>query len=183
MTIFRSISDWYFTKKSLPYWCILLLDCIIVAFSGYVGHYLNLGGIGFAGAFWQITRGLLVGIVLFIIAFRLFHTYSGIVRYSSFIDLQRVAFASLTGSLAFYLLGLVVNAFWPVQSVIIFPDLLTSLILFAISTLILWVERVVVKRLYDSFRSDNAVPVAIYGTKTGGISLAKSINVDKEKPY
>lgn len=183
MTIFRYISDWYFTKKSLPYWCILLLDCIIVAFSGYVGHYLNLGGIGFAGAFWQITRGLLVGIVLFIIAFRLFHTYSGIVRYSSFIDLQRVAFASLTGSLAFYLLGLVVNAFWPGQSVIIFPDLLTSLILFAISTLILWVERVVVKRLYDSFRSDNAVPVAIYGTKTGGISLAKSINAVKDKKF
>ena len=183
MNIFRCLSDWYFTKKKLPYWCILLLDCIIVAFSGYVGYYLNLGGIGFAGAFWQITRGLLVGIVLFIIAFRLFHTYSGIVRYSSFIDLQRVAFASFTGSVAFYLLGLGVNAFWPGQSVIIFPDFLTALILFAISTLILWVERVVVKRLYDSFRSDNAEAAVIYGTKAGGISLAKSINAVKDKKF
>ena len=183
MNIFRCLSDWYFTQKKLPYWCILLLDCIIVAFSGYVGYYLNLGGIGFAGAFWQITRGLLVGIVLFIIAFRLFHTYSGIVRYSSFIDLQRVAFASFTGSVAFYLLGLGVNAFWPGQSVIIFPDFLTALILFAISTLILWVERVVVKRLYDSFRSDNAEAAVIYGTKAGGISLAKSINAVKDKKF
>lgn len=183
MNIFRSISDWYFSKLMLPYWCILILDCIIVAFSGYVGYYLNLGGSGFAGAFWQITRGLLVGIVLFVIAFRLFHTYSGIVRYSSFIDLQRVAFASFTGSVAFYLLGLGVNAFWPGQSVMIFPDLLIALILFAISTLILWLERVVVKRLYDSFRSDNAETAVIYGTKAGGISLAKSINAVKDKKF
>ena len=183
MNIFRFVSDWYFTKKALPYWCILLLDCAIVAFSGYVGHYLNLGGSGFAGEFWQITRGLLVGIVLFVIAFRIFHTYSGIVRYSSFIDLQRVAFASLAGSAAFYLLGLGVNAVWPGQGVILFPDLLTSLVLFAGSTLVLWVERVVVKRLFDTFRTDNAERAVIYGTKAGGISLAKSINSVKEKKF
>lgn len=183
MNIFRLVSDWYFSKKALPYWCILVLDCAIVAFSGYVGHYVNLGGNGFAGQFWQMTRGLFVGIVLFIISFRLFHTYSGIVRYSSFIDLQKVAFASFTGSAAFYLLGLIVNAIWPGQRIILFPDFSTTLVLFAVSTLILWVERVVVKRLFDSFRCDNAEPVVIYGTKAGGISLAKSIGAVKEKKY
>lgn len=183
MNIFRSVSDWYFSKKALPYWCILALDCAIVAFSGYVGHYVNLGGNAFAGQFWQMTRGLLVGIVLFIISFRLFHTYSGIVRYSSFIDLQKVAFASFTGSAAFYLLGLLVNAIWSGQRIILFPDFSTTLVLFAVSTLILWVERVVVKRLFDSFRCDNAEPVAIYGTKAGGIALAKSIGTVKEKRY
>ncbi|MGM9741401.1 MAG: polysaccharide biosynthesis protein [Candidatus Cryptobacteroides sp.] len=183
MNIFRLVSDWYFSKKALPYWCILVLDCAIVAFSGYVGHYVNLGGNAFAGQFWQMTRGLLVGIVLFIISFRLFHTYSGIVRYSSFIDLQKVAFASFTGSAAFYLLGLLVNAIWSGQRIILFPDFSTTLVLFAVSTLILWVERVVVKRLFDSFRCDNAEPVVIYGTKAGGISLAKSINAVKEKKY
>ncbi len=90
MRFLRKLSDWYFTKKTLPYWCILLLDCIIVVFSGYVGHYLNLGGSGFASQFWQMTRGLLAGTLLFVILFRIFHTYSGIVRYSSFIDLQTV---------------------------------------------------------------------------------------------
>ncbi|MGN1232886.1 MAG: polysaccharide biosynthesis protein [Candidatus Cryptobacteroides sp.] len=183
MNIFRLVSDWYFSKKALPYWCILVLDCAIVAFSGYVGHYVNLGGNAFAGQFWQMTRGLLVGIVLFIISFRLFHTYSGIVRYSSFIDLQKVAFASLTGSAAFYFLGILVNAIWPGQRIILFPDFSTTLVLFAVSTLILWVERVVVKRLFDSFRCDNAEPVVIYGTKAGGISLAKSIGAVKEKKY
>ena len=183
MNLFRKVVDWYFSNKALPYWCILLLDCVIVAFSTYVGHYIELGGDIFAGHFWSITRGILLGLVLFVISFRAFHTYSGIVRYSSFIDLQRVATASFIATVAFWLLGLAVNGVWPGQRVFLFPDLPVSVVLFAISTLLLWVERVVVKRLYDSFRSDNAIPVAIYGTKTGGISLAKSINVDKEKPY
>ena len=183
MNLFRKVVDWYFSNKALPYWCILLLDCVIVAFSTYVGHYIELGGDIFAGHFWSMTRGTLLGLVLFVISFRAFHTYSGIVRYSSFIDLQRVATASFIATVAFWLLGLAVNGVWPRQRVFLFPDFPVSVVLFAISTLLLWVERVVVKRLYDSFRSDNAVPVAIYGTKTGGISLAKSINVDKEKPY
>ena len=183
MNLFRKVVDWYFSNKALPYWCILLLDCVIVAFSTYVGHYIELGGDIFAGHFWSITRGTLLGLVLFVISFRVFHTYSGIVRYSSFIDLQRVATASFIATVAFWLLGLAVNGVWPGQRVFLFPDFPVSVVLFAISTLLLWVERVVVKRLYDSFRSDNAIPVAIYGTKTGGISLAKSINVDKEKPY
>ena len=183
MNLFRKVVDWYFSNKALPYWCILLLDCVIVAFSTYVGHYIELGGDIFAGHFWSITRGILLGLVLFVVSFRAFHTYSGIVRYSSFIDLQRVATASFIATVAFWLLGLAVNGVWPGQRVFLFPDFPVSVVLFAISTLLLWVERVVVKRLYDSFRSDNAIPVAIYGTKTGGISLAKSINVDKEKPY
>ena len=183
MNLFRKVVDWYFSNKALPYWCILLLDCVIVAFSTYVGHYIELGGDIFAGHFWNMTRGILLGLVLFVISFRVFHTYSGIVRYSSFIDLQRVATASFIATVAFWLLGLAVNGVWPGQRVFLFPDFPVSVVLFAISTLLLWVERVVVKRLYDSFRSDNAIPVAIYGTKTGGISLAKSINVDKEKPY
>ena len=183
MNLFRKVVDWYFSNKALPYWCILLLDCVIVAFSTYVGHYIELGGDIFAGQFWSMTRGILLGLVLFVVSFRAFHTYSGIVRYSSFIDLQRVATASFIATVAFWLLGLAVNGAWPRQRVFLFPDLPVSVVLFAISTLLLWVERVVVKRLYDSFRSDNAIPVAIYGTKTGGISLAKSINVDKEKPY
>ena len=183
MNLFRKVVDWYFSNKALPYWCILLLDCVIVAFSTYVGHYIELGGDMFAGHFWSMTRGILLGLVLFVVSFRAFHTYSGIVRYSSFIDLQRVATASFIATVAFWLLGLAVNGVWPGQRVFLFPDFPVSVVLFAISTLLLWVERVVVKRLYDSFRSDNAIPVAIYGTKTGGISLAKSINVDKEKPY
>lgn len=181
--ILQRISNWYFTKKALPHLCILLIDCAIVVFSGYVGYYIDKGGDIFVDSFWQITFGLMVGLVPFIIAFRLLHTYSGIVRYSSFVDLQRVMIATLSGSVACYLLGLGINGIWPEQHTIMVPDLQTVFIIFVGSSLFLWVERVVVKRLFDSFNLDNATPVAIYGTKAGGISIAKSITAVKDKKY
>ena len=181
--ILQKISNWYFTKKALPHLCILLIDCAIVAFSGYVGYYIDKGGDIFVDSFWQITFGLMVGLVPFIVAFRLLHTYSGIVRYSSFVDLQRVMMATLSGSVACYLLGLGINGIWPEQHTIMVPDLQTVFIIFVGSSLFLWVERVVVKRLFDSFNLDNATPVAIYGTKAGGISIAKSITAVKDKKY
>ena len=181
--ILQRISNWYFTKKALPHLCILLIDCAIVAFSGYVGYYIDKGGDIFVDSFWQITFGLMVGLVPFIVAFRLLHTYSGIVRYSSFVDLQRVMIATLSGSVACYLLGLGINGIWPEQHTIMVPDLQIVFIIFVGSSLFLWVERVVVKRLFDSFNLDNATPVAIYGTKAGGISIAKSITAVKDKKY
>lgn len=181
--ILQRISNWYFTKKALPHLCILLIDCAIVAFSGYVGYYIDKGGDIFVDSFWQITFGLMVGLVPFIVAFRLLHTYSGIVRYSSFVDLQRVMMATLSGSVACYLLGLGINGIWPEQHTIMVPDLQIVFIIFVGSSLFLWVERVVVKRLFDSFNLDNATPVAIYGTKAGGISIAKSITAVKDKKY
>lgn len=183
MNILQKISDWYFTQRALPYWCILVIDCIAVMFSGYFGYYMDLGGDRFAGSFWQITWGLLIGLVPFIAAFRLLHTYSGIVRYSSFVDLQRVANAVLIGSLSFSIIGLVAGLIWPEQHSVLFPHPGTVMVMFFLSTFILWIERVVVKRLFDSFHLDNAVPVAIYGTKAGGISIAKSIISVKDKKY
>lgn len=183
MTIIQKISNWYFTQKALPYWCILVIDCVIVSFSVYLGQFFTLGGIGLAESFWAITWGILIGICFYVLYFKLFHTYSGIVRYSSFVDLQKVAIASLLASVTFYVLGLIVSIIWPLQHSIVFPNTYAAVVMFTVSTLLLWLERVVVKRLFDSFKIDDAKPVAIYGTKAGGISLAKSITAIKKKQY
>ena len=182
MTIIRRISNWYFSKAALPYWCILVIDCTIVAASSYIGCYLSRGGDMLASLFWPLTYGIAIGMVPFIIAFRALHTYSGIVRYSSFVDLQKVATATFIGTLTCYFLHQVVNEAWG-QTAIVLPSFKSSLIIFISSTVLLWAERIVVKRLFDSFHLDGAIPAAIYGTKAGGISIAKSIVALKEKKY
>lgn len=182
MTIIRRISNWYFSKAALPYWCILVIDCTIVAASSYIGCYLSGGGDMLASLFWPLTYGIAIGMVPFIIAFRALHTYSGIVRYSSFVDLQKVATVAFIGTLTCYFLHLVVNEAWG-QTAIVFPSFKSSLIIFISSTVLLWAERIVVKRLFDSFHLDGAIPAAIYGTKAGGISIAKSIVALKDKKY
>ncbi len=184
MNILQQITDWYFSKKAIPYWCILFIDCAVVLFSGFLGYYIKIGGrMEFAVNFWDIVLSLMIGLIPFIIAFHILHTYSGIIRYSSFVDLQRVATASLAGSVAFYLIGLVIRLIWPEQDIILCPDAATAAVIFFCSTLLLWLERVMVKRLFDHFHLGNAVPVAIYGTKAGGISIAKSITSVKDKKY
>lgn len=182
MTIIRRISNWYFSKAALPYWCILVIDCTIVAASSYIGCYLSRGGDMLASLFWPLTYGIAIGMVPFIIAFRALHTYSGIVRYSSFVDLQKVATATFIGTLTCYFLHQVVNEAWG-QTAIVFPSFKSSLIIFISSTVLLWAERIVVKRLFDSFHLDGAIPAAIYGTKAGSISIAKSIVALKDKKY
>lgn len=183
MTIIRRISNWYFSKAALPYWCILVIDCTIVAASSYIGCYLSGGGGDMlASLFWPLTYGIAIGMVPFIIAFRALHTYSGIVRYSSFVDLQKVATAAFIGTLTCYFLHLVVNEAWG-QTAIVFPSFKSSLIIFISSTVLLWAERIVVKRLFDSFHLDGTIPAVIYGTKAGGISIAKSIVAIKDKKY
>jgi len=107
--IISVVSDWYFSRKALPYWGMLCIDCTIVMFSRYLAKYLEVGGLVFARHFWAITHGLLLWLIFFMVAFRIFRTYSGVVRYSSFVDLKRIAFATVVGSFLTWILGLMVN--------------------------------------------------------------------------
>lgn len=181
MNYLQKITNWYFSKGALPYWVVLLLDCLIVLFSGYVGNYLEIGGLEFAQNFWKITLGNIVSVVLFGVAFRFFHTYTGILRYSSLIDLERVGVASFFGSLLSLLVGFIVNHFE--TSVILINSLFGSVIMFGCASLLMWIERMIVRALFDTYKTDNAIPVAIYGTKAGGISIANSISSVKNKTY
>ncbi|MBQ1177952.1 MAG: polysaccharide biosynthesis protein [Bacteroidaceae bacterium] len=168
--ILSSLTSWYFSKKALPYWGVLILDSLIVLLAYYVGCYVQLGGFTFATTLPAITVGALVTVLLFILSFRLFRTYSGIIRYSSFVDLYHVVLATIVGSL------LTALASWVIPTSLLFiPDWLGISITFFVTTLLMWTERLLVKRLYDSFHFNNATPIAIYGTKAGGISLANGL--------
>lgn len=181
MNFLHKLTDWYFSKGSLPYWGVLTLDSLIVLFSGYIGNYLELGGMDFAQHFWQITWGNLICVVLFFIGFRLFHTYTGIIRYSSLIDLQRVGMASLVGTILSYIVGLGISSIG--SESVVMHGILGNITMLVCTTMLMWVERMGVRALFDTFRTDKAIPVAIYGTKAGGIALANSIRTVKEKQY
>ncbi len=177
--LLSKLTGWYFSRGAFPYWVVLLIDCLIVAFACVLGKCLELGRLGFALHLGPITWGIVVCVFLFILAFRLFHTYSGIVRYSSFIDLQRVVLATSTGTI----LVALASCLFPSVGAIMMPGFWGICIIFLVSTLLMWLERIVVKLLFDNFRADDATPVAIYGTKAGGVSLANSITSIKNKEY
>lgn len=172
----------YFSVKTLPYWVILALDSCIVIFSGLITRYIEAGGNGFVNNFWQFATGLIVTVCLFFIGFKIFHTYSHILRYSSFSDLFKVASATLVGSTLTYLCSLFIN---PNNNIaIILPGLRESAILFALTTMFMWVVRVVVKSMFDSMRRDiNTQRTFIYGVKSVGVGLAKNIKNQTPQRY
>ena len=169
---FSRLSTWYFSKKSLPYWGIILLDCCLILFSGLLVYTLNNGVLSTLDILGHLLVTLLVCLIPYLVGFRLFHTYSGIIRYSSFVDLQKVGFAVLFGLICVVVFQ-VLTDFSPYLVYIRKRDLILSALL-AMS--LMWMMRVFVKYFYVStFRVAKAERAFIYGVKQGGVSLAKSI--------
>ena len=172
MNLFSRLSTWYFSKKSLPYWGIILLDCCLILFSGSLVYTLNNGVLSTLDILGHLLVTLLVCLIPYLVGFRLFHTYSGIIRYSSFVDLQKVGFAVLFGLICVVVFQALTD-FSPYLVYIRKRDLILSALL-AMS--LMWMMRVFVKYFYVStFRVAKAERAFIYGVKQGGVSLAKSI--------
>ena len=172
MSLFSRLSTWYFSKKSLPYWGIILLDCCLILFSALLVHTLNNGVLSTLDILGHLLVTLLVCLIPYLVGFRLFHTYSGIIRYSSFVDLQKVGFAVLFGLICVVVFQALTD-FSPYLVYIRKRDLILSALL-AMS--LMWMMRVFVKFFYVStFRVAKAERAFIYGVKQGGVSLAKSI--------
>lgn len=176
----KSIVDWYFSKSAAPYWMVLLWDCIIVIVSGIISFYLVYGGSSTLSHFWNVIGTFSLFLPGYIVGFRIFHTYSGILRYSSSVDLLRVAGAMAVGAtIAFFIhLGL---DYSPIAYNI---KALTLVIVWMVSTILCLSSRMIVRYLYDSIiYTNNQIRVFVYGVHEGGEALARSIISDKESPY
>ncbi len=179
---FDKILNWYFTKNSLPYWIILLIDCAIVILSGVITYWIFNDAVTLFDNTLQVINTMLIFVLLSIPGFRIFHTYSGFMRYSSFVDLMRVAYCNgVTLVLAWiaeysmhYLPG---NYFAHFNTTSIF-------LIFIIVTLLMWTLRIFVKTLYDvAFSNTRAIRILIYGAMSGGVGLAKYINSQRPRKY
>ena len=189
MKLLRTIVNDYFSERTLPYWCILALDCSLVIFSGLLSGYLRFGGDGFAMNFWPMLRGFCLCLIPFVLCFRIFHTYSGIVRYSTFVDLQRVTLANLTACVLCFLMNLAAgfadgDLAHSFNQYFLLPGIFDLIRLFIVATLLLILVRMVVKTLFDRMRKDDTSKGAfIYGVKEGGVALAKSMQNQVSRPY
>lgn len=178
MQFFHKLINWYFNKKSLPYWCVFLFDCTIVFFSFLLVYQQTYGGAKTLSVLWQLCSMCAIYAIFYAVGFKMFHTYDGILRYSSFVDLQRVGFASLIGCVLSYLGHFFLLQFNYFQNVYVGGReiALASII----CVLLLWAVRVLVKTVYDvSIDTFNARPAIIFGVDECGMGLAKLVRNDK----
>lgn len=182
MLSIRKIVDSYFSKRTFPHWCVLLLDSAILFLSGVFVYWCFNRGTALQLNFWPLTHLMLLCVGVHFIFFAIFRTYSGIIRYSSFNDLIRVALAMGCSALAVIAVHFFTNS-CP-SRVFAHVQVRHILIAEAIATGLMWLLRVSIKWVYDTyFRTEGAKNVFIYGIRAGGIGLAKAIRSEKPMRY
>lgn len=179
-TRIKLLSGWYFSRQAAPYWFVLIIDCIVVFLSGLLSYYFVYGGYQFMMNFWPLVETLLIFLPGYILGFRIFRSYTGIIRYTSSVDLLRVAGAMSVGCLVGFVLHrtvLMTMDFYNIRALVL-------LLLFFIATCICVGFRIAIKFLYDTLiYSNNQVRAFVYGVHEGGESLARNIMSAKDSPY
>ena len=179
MKLIDKLANWYFTKRALPYWGILLIDCLIILGSGLVCYTLDHGAVYTSRHFGSLVGTLCFYLLFFMVGFRIMKTYMGVMRYTSFADLHRVLIANLIGIILIMIFHLCEADFF------LEPIRLKNLVFtFILSTIIMSALRLGVKWIYDYAGRETIVkPVYIYGVKNGGMGIARSVINDKPQRF
>jgi len=170
----KRVSNWFFSKKVLPYWVILLADAAIVFGSAIFTFWIFTNSqITFDHHIEVFSTALLYAVLSWVGA-RLFKTYSGVLRYSSFVDLLKLTYANIVSLVLAIAAALIFK--WQNVELLSAFTITQTLVSFLIATLLMWGLRVLVKILFDINNTNSqAERVLIYGAITGGVGLAKNI--------
>ncbi len=170
----RKLSNWFFSKKVLPYWVILLADAAIVFASAVFTFWIANNTQTTYDRHIEVFLTAAFYALLSWVGARIFRTYSGVLRYSSFVDLLKLTYANLVS------MGLAVGCSllfkWLGVAELSALSILNTFSTFLLATLLMWALRIFAKILFDVTNADKqALPVLIYGAITGGVGLAKNI--------
>ncbi|WP_314868530.1 nucleoside-diphosphate sugar epimerase/dehydratase [Prevotella sp.] len=181
MKVIEKLWNWYLSANALPYWVILAIDIFICYFSGLFVFWLYSHGALAWSYIALFSKTILIYMIFNLIGFRIFHTYSGIIRYSSFVDLQRVGLAMLSSLIVAEAMHYVIY-YWDLDFIRLQGRQIAAMYL--VATIGMMLFRIVVKSLYDVlFNTGGGMRTLIYGVKDGGIGLAKSIRSSKPNKF
>ena len=177
MKVVDKLFNWYLSVNALPYWVVLGMDILICYLSGIFVFWLYYHGAVALGNIALLTKTIFMYMVFNLIGFKLFRTYSGIIRYSSFVDLQRVGMAMLL-SLGIAEAMHYVVYHWNLEFVRLEGRQIAAMYL--VATIGMMAFRILTKSLYDVlFNTDKGMRTLIYGVRGGGVGLAKIIRSER----
>lgn len=183
MNILQKFSKWCFSKSAMPYWSILAYDSAMVIASGFFVYYLQHGFINLVENISRVALGMGICLVIYILAFVVFHTFNGVLRFSSFIDLRRVAYSTFTASVLVCLFHQV-QVFMGLTPYMLTPRFFSGVQIFITATMFMWALRIMVKILHDNYgKVYNTPSTFIYGCMQGGVALAKSVRSQSPSHY
>ena len=180
MKVFGKFFNWYFGRGALPYWCIMIFDLMVCFLSGVFIVWLRHPASDVLAAWSQLMHTFGIFAILNFISFRVFHTYSGILRYSQFVDLMRVTNACVLSMLLAFIFSLCALNFGWDDFFFIFTGR-KIITLYLGNILAMCIPRVLVKLIFDNaLVSSSAMNTLVYGTRAGAVAITN--NVRDAKP-
>ena len=167
----------------LPRWGVLFLDILLCTIAFWLCAWIGKGSFDYriiSNAIWPLWQQCLITIAVQTLAFGIFHTYAGILRYSTFIDTIKILFANVTTTVVLILFNTLMQYYTGQH-----PMLNTLLLIYLpVAFVLLFTLRVGVKTLSEILLDEHGAPrVMIYGTQTAGVAIAKMLRSAGNTPY
>ena len=180
--LIKKISSWYFDKKMLPNWVILLADAAIVLVASLFTYWvINRSQTTYDNRTALLCTALMYAVLSWVGAI-VFRTFSSVLRYVNSVDLLRLAYANIT-SFVLAVVGSQLFKWFGVEALCALSPLAT-VVVFLISTLLMWASRIMVRILFEASSADTqGMRVLIFGALKGGIGLAKYISTQNPVQY
>ncbi|MEE0336863.1 MAG: nucleoside-diphosphate sugar epimerase/dehydratase [Prevotella sp.] len=187
MTLLRNFFNWYFGRNALPYWSIVIFDTLTCFFGGLFIMWLRHPLTELLSE-WPLLLHSFIAFGLFnVIGFRLFHTYSGILRYSQFIDLLRVCYANMFALALASIANAVVRGSAPDSFLAtqFYPFTFRMLLIMYFGmALMMCLTRICIKLVYESaLIGKTAQHTLVYGTHAGAIAITNNCRNTKPVRY
>ena len=172
--------DWGY----LPRWGVLFLDLLLCTIAFWISAWIGSNYFSYSSDNPQILpigEQYLVVILMQTLAFMAFNTFSGILRYSTFVDMVKVLFANLSAGVVIVLFNYVMD--WSTGGHPIFNTLVAIYV--PVAFVLLFTLRVAVKTFGEVLQQyGNGSPrVLIFGIKYAGVSIAKMLRSAGNTPY
>ena len=180
--LLKKFSSWYFDKKMLPNWVILLADAAIVLVASLFTYWvIHRTQATYDNRMALLCTALMYAVLSWVGAI-VFRTFSSVLRYVNSVDLLRLAYANITS----FVLAVVFSQLfkWFGVELLCAMSPLQTVVVFLISTLLMWASRILVRILFELAHADTQeMRVLIFGALKGGIGLAKYISNQNPMQY
>ena len=177
----RNFFHRYLSAKVLPIWTVLLVDVLIIVVSSLLSYALRYDFRILFSESSSVDITIVWTVLVNLIFFRVFRTYSSVLRFSSFVDIMRI-FVSLTVSYALLMVtGVLAKKCLGIHvapATVFFMSYIISFAMMACS-------RVLVKIFFEALNFDGSrsANVFIYGAKEAGVNIAKALRVNLRNHY
>lgn len=161
----------------LPRWIILVIDLFVIAITGLISYILiHRTGVLYVKKDVYIIS-IPVYLIISLVTFRVFRTYSGIIRHSSYIDAVKIFFAQFTA--AFFLLGFN-SIYYALNGELLYLNIgILINAIFSFSCLFLY--RVLIKQFFENYvgnKGQKLTKAIIYGTDANAIAVANALKAE-----